>query len=214
MQYHEEFDVYYQGHGDPYVFTEQRRDYGKIIDRACGANVLDFGAHCGFFNVFVSRATVPANIVSVEPDIRLHPMLKKNCMFGTDIIMAAVVDQSCDDLTLPLHLGKTFAATNSLEHFRGREIVQVPTIKFQDLLEDHKITFMKCDCEGGEYGLDWCHIPDIVHTIAIEYHFHRQWWEEQFIFIDQQLLEQGFTHVRMPKVNTFQKISVGLYVRS
>lgn len=213
MQYHAEFDIYYQGHGDPYVFTEQKRDYGKVVHRAVGANCLDFGAHCGFHNVFLARNAHPYQIISVEPDIRLHPMLEKNCMFGTEIVYAAVVDQTCKDETLPLHLGKTFAATNSLEHFRGREIVQVPTVSFQELVNRFDIQYIKCDCEGGEYNLDWTNLPSRVHTVAIEYHFHRLWWEEQFQVIDHQLLEQGFTHLRIPKVNNFQKISVGLYVR-
>jgi len=214
MKYHEEHDVFYLGHGDPYVFTEQKRDYGRVAHRAIGARVLDFGAHCGFFNVFLNRTAIPAHITSVEPDPRVQEVLHRNCnMDRTRIIEAAVVNNDVyeEGGTLPLHLGKTFSATCSLEHFRGRETVEVPLVSFQTLCENKH--FIKCDCEGGEYGLDWSDIPDRVHTIAIEFHFARPQWAEQMHVIDEQLLFQGFTHIKAPKLNTFQKISTGLYVR-
>ena len=49
MEYHEDHEVYFLGRRDPYVFTEQKRDYGRIAHRAAGKRVLDFGGHCGFF---------------------------------------------------------------------------------------------------------------------------------------------------------------------
>lgn len=212
MEYHPEYDVWYMGHGDPYVFTEQKRDYGKLIHRADKAVVLDFGAHCGFFNVFACRWTDPKHMISVEPDIRMEGVLRKNCRPDTELHMAAVVDQSYEFLTVPLYLGKTFSATNSIESFRGREKVEVPVIYFQDLLEEG-VNFIKCDCEGGEYSLDWTDIPKSVHTIAIEFHFHRPAWQIEMQNIDSALLEQGFKHVRSPKVNNFRKVDTGLYVR-
>lgn len=214
MKYHEEYDVFYLGDGDPYVFTEQKRDYGRVAHRALGAQVLDFGAHCGFFNVFLNRNHTPNHIISVEPNPNVMEVLRRNCdMSRTTIIEAAVVNHDIYRRVdhLPLHLGKTFSAVCSLEHYRGREIVHVSTVSFQELCE--KVHFIKCDCEGGEYLLDWSCIPDIVHTIAIEFHFHRPQWEQQMVMIDKQLLFQGFHHIKAPKLNTFQKINTGLYVR-
>lgn len=212
MQYHDEYKVWYLGHGDPYVFTEQRRDYGRVAERARGARVLDFGAHCGFFNVYLSRNFEPDSIISVEPDMRMVDVLRRNAMFGTEIHMAAVVDLSYEFTTIPLYLGKTFSATNSIEPFRGREEVQVPVVHFQELLATG-VNFIKCDCEGGEYSLDWSNLPNSVHTIAIEFHFNRTAWAEQMQKIDDTIIGQGFRHIRKPKVNNFRKIDTGLYVR-
>lgn len=212
MQYHPEYDVWYMGHGDPYVFTEQRRDYGRVAERAKGARVLDFGAHCGFFNVYLSRSFEPASIISVEPDCRMEEVLKKNIRPGTELIMAAVVDESYPELFIPLYLGKTFSATNSIEPFRGREEVQVPVVHFQELLSSG-VNFIKCDCEGGEYSLNWSDLPQTVHTVAIEFHFHRPAWAAEMENINGQLESQGFRFVRRPKVNNFRKVDTGLYVR-
>ena len=212
MRYHEEYDVYFVGDGDPYVFTEQQRDYGRVAERAVSARVLDFGAHCGFFNVFLSRNHAPKSIISVEPDIRMEEVLRKNIRPDTELHMAAVVDQEYPDLFVPLYLGKTFSATNSVEPFRGRVEVEVPVVPFQDLLLSG-VEFIKCDCEGGEYSLNWSDLPATVHTIAIEFHFHRPNWEFKMAEIDKALLDQGFTHVKAPKVNNYSKITTGLYVR-
>lgn len=213
MQYHEEHKVWYLGHGDPYVFTEQKRDYGRVAHRAKDAIVLDFGAHCGFFNVYLNRNFRPAKIISVEPDVRMEDVLKLNTDESNTLLLSgAVVDETYPEMTIPLYLGKTFSATNSVEPFRGREAVQVPVLHFQRLLE-HCVTFIKCDCEGGEYSLNWNNLPSIVHTIAIEFHFHRRDWYSKMVEIDKSLISQGFTHVKQPKLNSFQKISTGLYVR-
>ena len=212
MQFHDTHQVYYLGAGDPYVFTEQKRDYGRVAERAKDKRVLDFGAHCGFFNVYLSRNFPPSSIISVEPDPRAEEVLRKNIRADTELRMAAVVDQDFVGETIPLYLGKTFSATNSVEPFKGRAKVEVPVISFQDLVRTG-VQFIKCDCEGGEYFLNWDHLPDTVETIAIEFHFHRAEWEETMLMIDDSLIEQGFTHVKKPKLNTFQKISTGLYVR-
>lgn len=212
MFYHDVHQVYYLGAGDPYVFTEQKRDYGKVAERAKGKRVLDFGAHCGFFNVFVSRNYPPDSIISVEPDPRAEEVLRKNIRGDTELHMAAVVDHDFPDLCIPLYLGKTFSATNSVEPFKGRASVEVPVIHFQELLRTG-VQFIKCDCEGGEYSLNWDGLPKSVETIAIEFHFHRVGWEGCMEDIDDSLTAQGFTHVKKPKLNTFQKISTGLYVR-
>lgn len=212
MRYHKDYDVYFVGDGDPYVFTEQKRDYGRVAERAVSARVLDFGAHCGFFNVFLSRNHAPKSIISVEPDIRMEEVLRKNIRPDTELHLAAVVDRQYPDLFVPLYLGKTFSATNSIEPFRGRDTVDVPVVHFQELLETG-VEFIKCDCEGGEYSLIWSDLPTSVHTIAIEFHFHRPSWEVAMENIDWTLRNQGFTHVKVPKVNNFSKITTGLYVR-
>ena len=213
MQYHPEYDIWYMGHGDPYVFTEQKRDYGRVAQRAENAVVLDFGAHCGFFNVYLTRNFNPRRIISVEPDKRMFEVLLKNINTdNTKLRIAAVVDETYPELTIPLYLGKTFSATNSIEPFRGREAVEVPVVHFQELLRDG-VQFIKCDCEGGEYSLNWNDLPTIVHTIAVEFHFHRSDWYHKMVEIDKNLISQGFVHIKQPKVNNFRKVDTGLYVR-
>jgi len=213
MIFHPEYGVWYLDHGDPYVFTEQRRDYGRVIQRAHEGRVLDFGAHCGFFNVYLNKSCTPVSVISVEPDIRMTEVLAKNvCQWNTEIHMAAVVDESFEESFVSLYLGKNFSATNSIEKFRGRKEVRVPTLKFQDLLRTG-VTFIKCDCEGAEYSLNWRNLPDTVRTIAIEFHFHRPGWAAEMENINGDLAMQGFRFLKVPKVNLFRKVDMGLYVR-
>lgn len=210
IQHHPEFDIYYAGHGDPYVWTEQRRDYSRVTERANDQLCIEFGAHCGFHNLWLTRNTNPKHIISLEPDPRLEPIIRKNMRPDTELIMKAVTNLEPDEV--PLYLGKTFTATNSLEPYRGRREVMVPTIEWWDLLE-REPGYLKCDCEGGEYGLDWSDLPDSLRTVCIEFHFNRDYWHDAMHEIDETLLEQGFNHVKRPKVNTFRKIDIGLYVR-
>lgn len=213
MKFHEEYQVYYMGYGDPYVFTEQKRDYGLIAPRAQGKVVLDFGAHCGFFNVFVSRHFPPAKIISVEPDPRPQPALKKNARKDSIVIEAAVVNKDYPGSTIPLYLGgKQSSRTTTIPVVR-REVVDVSVVKFQDLVKKHRVNFIKCDCEGGEYDLDWSNLPPSVESIALEYHFKRVGWLQKMRIVDQALLNQGFTHAYSPRYNSYSETSKGMYIR-
>lgn len=212
MKYDGENDFFYISDGDPYVYTEQKRDYGRVISRANGARILDFGAHCGFFNLYACRSSTPSSLISVEPDSVVIPALRRNARKDTEIHQAAIVDSSFEGSVIPLYLGKTYRTTNSVEPYAGRQSVLVPVISFQSLLLTG-VNFVKCDCEGGEYSLDWSNMPSSVHTIALEYHFARERWHEEMKKMDDCFLQQGFSHIKAPKINTFQKVSTGLYVR-
>jgi hypothetical protein len=73
---------------------------------------------------------------------------------------------------------------------------------------------IKCDIEGGEFGLDWRIIPPEVKFIVMEIHQQRPQWIEQMKEIDQQLLDLGFEHVRKPKHElTFHKVDIGAWRR-
>jgi FkbM family methyltransferase len=191
----------------------QMKDYNSLLAADIqGARILDLGGFIGTFAWWAEKNLDPKYVVSVEPDPGNIELFHKNIGPKTKLIEAAVTMKTGD--TLPLYLGKTYRSCNSLEAFRGREKVDVMTIAFQDLFTHHEFDVIKCDIEGGEFGLDWTIVPDSIKFIVMEIHQQRPQWIEQMKVIDQQILDLGFEHVRKPKhVQTFHKVDIGAWRR-
>ena len=211
---HEPSGLWVRNKGDEGVIG-QMKDYKSLL--GCGIEnpvILDLGGYIGTFAWFALKNLGPEAIISVEPDPSNVEVFKKN--FGQHeqvILYEAACTMKTDDI-LPLYLGKTYASCNSLEPFRGRQKVDVKTVSFKTLLDKHKPDIIKCDIEGGEFGLDWTNLPDCVKFIVMEIHQQRPAWIEQMKEIDQQLLDQGFKHVVKPKhIQTFHKIDIGAWQR-
>lgn len=192
---------------------KQMKDYNSLLAADIqGTRILDLGGFIGTFAWWAEKNLDPTYVVSVEPDPSNIELFKKNIGLRTELIEAAVTMKTGD--TLPLYLGKTYRSCNSLEAFRGREKVDVKTVGFQDLLDRTNPDIIKCDIEGGEFGLDWTIIPPEVKFIVMEIHQQRPQWIEQMKVIDQQLLDLGFEHVRKPKHElTFHKVDIGAWRR-
>lgn len=210
---HEPSGLWVRGDADIGVIAQQR-DYKLLIPLGLKKpKILDLGGYIGTFVWFAKKNLDPEFVLSVEPDKRNTEVWMENWLGdpACDLIEAAVIQDGTGPL--PLYLGKTYASCNSLEHFRGRTAVNVPTITFPELLVGEP-TLIKCDIEGGEFGLDWSSLPDSVEAIAMEIHQQRPQWIEQMKTIDQQILDQGFHHVRAPKHElTFHKVDIGVWAR-
>lgn len=207
--------LYVRDKGDQGV-VKQMKDYKTLL--TCGINnpvILDLGGFIGTFAWFATRNLNPMIVVSVEPDPSNIEVFKKNWPHDlrVELIEAAVTMK--DDDTLPLYLGKTYRSCNSLEPFRGRQRVDVKTVSFHRLLQEYQPDIIKCDIEGGEFGLNWTDLPECVRYIVMEIHQQRPQWIEQMKIIDRQLLNQRFIHVRKPKhEQTFHRTDIGAWQRS
>lgn len=195
---------------------KQMKDYKSLL--GCGIEspmILDLGGYIGTFAWFALKNLNPRGVISVEPDPSNIEVFDIN--FGGQPESVYLYKAACtmsDNDTLPLYLGKTYASCNSLEPFRGRQKVNVKTVSFKTLLDRHQPDIIKCDIEGGEFGLDWTNLPDCVKFIVMEIHQQRPAWIEQMKEIDQQLLDQGFEHIVKPKhIQTFHKIDIGAWER-
>jgi FkbM family methyltransferase len=210
---HEPSGLWVRGDADIGVIAQQK-DYKLLMTLGLvKPKILDLGGYIGTFVWFAKKNLDPFFILSVEPDPRNAEVWEAN--WGNDpdcmLIEAAVTQKGGEKL--PLYLGKTYASCNSLEHFRGRTTVEVDTVAFSEFLVGEP-TLIKCDIEGGEFGLDWSALPDSVEAIAMEIHQQRPQWIDQMKIIDQQILNQGFHHVRKPKHElTFHKVDIGVYHR-
>lgn len=212
MYQNEETGLWVRDKGDEGVIR-QMKDYNSLLAANIqGARILDLGGFIGTFAWWAEKNLYPSHVLSVEPDPSNIELFKKNKGPDTELIEAAVTMKTGD--MLPLYLGKTYRSCNSLEAFRGREKVDVKTIGFQDLFDQNHFDVIKCDIEGGEFGLDWTIVPNCVKFIVMEIHQQRPQWIEQMKVIDQQLLDLGFEHVRKPKhVQTFHKVDIGAWGR-
>lgn len=206
--------LYVRNAGDLGVI-KQMKDYKSLL--GCPIQrpvILDLGGYIGTFAWWALNNIRPYRVISVEPDPSNIEVFKKNFGdYGSVILYEAACTMKTGD-TLPLYLGKNYASCNSLEPFRGRRKVDVQTIAFDELLTTHLPDIIKCDIEGGEFGLDWTNLPSSVKYIVMEIHQQRPAWIEQMKEIDQQLLDQGFTHIKKPKHEaTFHKVDIGCWRR-
>lgn len=215
MYQHEPSGLWVRNKGDEGVI-KQMKDYKSLLN--CGIDnpvVLDLGGYIGTFAWFALNNLNPKRVISVEPDPSNNEVFKKNFGEHDSVVLheAACTMKRAD--TVSLYLGKTYASCNSLEAFRGRKEIKVRTVAFSELLDVYQPQIIKCDIEGGEFGLDWAHIPDCVKFIVMEIHQQRPTWIEQMKEIDQQLLDQGFEHVVKPKHElTFHKVDIGAWRRN
>lgn len=212
IEWDPKLNLYHRGPGDLGIVAEQHPCYGKFIQLVKeGDFILNLGAHIGLFDWYARNHSKPGMIYSVEPDPNNLRVLEKNTNSLTHIIPGAVIDDSSKS-ELTLYLGKTYPATNSVHPFRGRKEVKVSSIQWKYLLSlDPDI--IKCDIEGAEYLLDWNLVPDCVRAIALELHFFRAEWEQDFNDLNEVLLGKGFTVIKVPKYNSYSKVTIGIYAR-
>ena len=216
MYQHEPSGLWVRNKGDEGVI-KQMKDYKGLLN--CGIEnpvILDLGGYIGTFAWWAMENLRPKEVFSVEPDPSNIEVFLEN--FTQDHPSVHLYDAACtmsDGDTLPLYLGKTYASCNSLEPFRGRQKIDVKTVSFNTLISKHQPDIIKCDIEGGEFGLDWTKLPNCVKFIVMEIHQQRPLWIEQMKKIDQQLLDQGFEHVVKPKHElTFHKVDIGAWRRN
>ncbi len=204
--------LFVRNKGDEGV-VKQMKDYNSLLTIVEPDSViLDLGGYIGTFAWFANKNLKPKLVISVEPDPNNAEVFRANWKETDDVHLIEAACTMRDDDILPLYLGKTYSSCNSLEYFRGRKVVEVSTVSLRSLLEFYKPDVIKCDIEGGEFGLDWTDLPSCVKVIVMEIHQQRPQWIEQMKDIDQQLIDQGFVHVVKPKhVQTFHKVDIGCW---
>ncbi len=206
--------MYVRDRGDIGIIREQSL-YKDMLQFKKPGLLLDLGAHIGASVRFFLDNSIADTIISVEPDPSNFNMLVKNwgCDNRVELHQQAVVDDTAQE-TVPLYLGKTYSSDNSLENFRGRRRIDVPTIQFDELLA-RRPRAIKCDIEGSEYSLDWAKVPESVTEICMEMHQFRPAWLEQQHVIDNKLLALGFHHVKAPKHDEvfFRRTQIVIWAR-
>jgi len=191
----------------------------KRVGIKAGDTVLDLGGHIGSFTHLAAEAGA-GHIVVVEPEPTNLVILAQNVQrtvdrFGTNIelIPGAVVNVANGPVTLYVNEGRG-SGTHSLEAWRGRIPVEVPSVGFRELMEKYQPRVMKVDVEGAELDWDWSDLPSCVKAICMEIHLmrHALWLPKAQALVDQ-LHAQGFTDIKSANLQTGRSTCTGIWSR-
>lgn len=140
--------------------------------------VLELGAGAGYITMRIASRVGGENLMTVEANPQMVPVVEKNLaanlINGVTVINAAVVGDDFTEDSVELHVTPAFWSS-SLNPTRAKTIpdtktVQVPVVKFSELLEEHKPTAVVMDIEGAEQGLFDRPWPNSVRLLLIEIH--------------------------------------------
>ena len=125
-----------------------------------GDNVIDVGAHVGYYTFLMSELVGQSGkVFSFEPDPDNFVLLKKgidaNNLKNVEIIQKAV---SKENSKIKLYLSDTDRATNRIYDAGmndAHKIIEVETCSIDEFLQNKKIkiNFIKIDAEGSEQGV-------------------------------------------------------------
>lgn len=149
---------------DEYVIKEQS-SYKEFFALMEGKRVADIGANIGAFAYNALKAGAN-EVVCFEPDPDNVKMFRKQNL-NAKLISRAVADKT-GTREFYVNTGKN-KGLHSLQPYRGRDVIKVRTVSFQEVLERYKPQLVKIDIEGGEYGLN-LNLPEYVEAICIEIH--------------------------------------------
>lgn len=145
--------------------------------------VLDIGGNIGASaRFFVDRGV--SWVISFEPDLDNAEVFDRN--MGPDIVngmvslQRAAIARESGQVTLYTNNGPN-KACHSLVEKRGYSATTVDGISFKKVLDHYDPTVIKCDIEGGEYGLPWELLESRprVRVVIIELHTQKPEWRTQ-----------------------------------
>jgi FkbM family methyltransferase len=166
-------------HGKQFILRTDTWDE-NVAKETCYKNInctkddiwLDIGGNIGIFPVYYGdRAKL---IYSFEPDVQNLELMNKNLKLNhiTNCIVypEAVVWDDREETEFYLNTKKNKGA-HSLFVTRGRNMIAVPCVNINQVLEDTKANKIKMDVEGAEYELikaieNWDNITELI----FEYH--------------------------------------------
>lgn len=165
-----------EGTTDEKVVKEvvERNVYTKtgLLQISAGETWLDLGANIGTFSVLC--ASLGAKVVAFEPEdnnyLLLNNNIKSNSLSVTTIKKA--VTTRIGKINLYICSGEYNKYRHTTKPTRGREVVQIESLAFEDVLRTYKPQGIKMDIEGSELSI-FDSLPKMtgVNKITFEYHF-------------------------------------------
>ncbi len=129
-------------------------DEARAADRCVRQDfrVLELGAGVGYVTALCAQRTAPENILSVEANPDLLPVIQGNLaangLSGVSVLHGAVTGAADDGATAQFRISDGFTGS-SLDGKGGRQ-VEVPLIPVYDLIRAHKPHVILMDVEGAE----------------------------------------------------------------
>ena len=193
---------------DKYI-VDELRGY-KAIPLRPADSVLDIGGCIGTFARLALEAGC-AKVVTVEPMPDNFALLKVNAKEATAINAAVVLG---DEKVVSFYVNRGInKGMHSTVPTRGRDIIEVPAVKYKDLLLKHKPTVIKMDCEGAEFELLQEPFPAGVRALFLEIHLQKKQHRAGALELHNKILEQGFKAVKEPKLGNKAWATLACYER-
>jgi len=132
-------------------------DEARAVDRCIrqGSRVLELGAGIGYVSSLAARAAGAANVLSVEANPDLIPVIEgnlaRNGQAEATVLHAAVAADVLEGSTAEFHLADFYTAS-SLSGGSGRKVT-VPLVSVTDLIAAHRPHVILMDVEGAEEHL-------------------------------------------------------------
>ena len=137
-----------------------------------GDRVLELGAGVGYIGALAGMIAGPEHVVSVEanPDLLeiIEANFKRNTCSKIDLRHGAVVGDDHKGKTVTFRQARAFWAS-SLGEGAGRKI-DVPALKFSDLMKEIEPSVVVMDVEGAEADFFEAPWPDHVRVLLMEIH--------------------------------------------
>lgn len=195
-------------------FSETKRDWKELTFPGEG-RALDLGSHIGIFIYFSSGKC--KKFLCVEPSLSSYKLLCDNvCMMKSinneidvETINAAVVPDHLDKKMLQIYEKENSETSNTTIRTRGRVGKMVIGVGIGWLCDHFRPTTIKCDIEGGEYGILQSILNcDSVVEIGIEFHrIQQKNYLEKAIFFDKKIVEKFGGSDSRVKIPVFNKKS-------
>ncbi|MBB76559.1 MAG: hypothetical protein CMJ75_18800 [Planctomycetaceae bacterium] len=188
----------------------------SAIDIREGETFLDIGAHIGVVSALAKEFRGAGAVIAVEPMEDTGDVLAKNAeFFGFEAVQAAVVpgdEEEIDIYVAKNHFGSR-SCVPSLLASDSRVKHTVPAVNFRELLGKVKPDVMKVDIEGAEATLDWSELPDNLRCLVIEFHTFRKAVKDSVGWIQQILVEQGFSEYHRSMTETTEGWTNQIFLR-
>lgn len=160
-----------------------KRAYAPCFPFYANVNIVDIGAHKGFFTLFAAKnAGIKSRIIAIEPEPDNFNIMQKNIKFNNfeniETLQCAIAGSTgSKSLFLSESVNHSLVQVdNKHPYVKQSGSIVVQTYTLEDLLKNKEINsvkFLKIDCEGGEYEILFNTNDSTfekIETIALEFH--------------------------------------------
>ncbi len=147
--------------------------YERHYQLQAGDDVLDLGAHVGYFTEMASEKVGPmGRVIAFEPHPDNFKLLQERVGSALNVtVINAAVGGSERMVLLHHNTGNTGGHSIYKNGQHSKHFI-VPCVKSSEYLEDLQVRFVKCDTEGSELEILRDLVPVLMPPIDIAFEAH------------------------------------------
>lgn len=144
---------------------------GKLIEP--GERFLELGGGIGYTSTIVAKQNKAASVTTFEANPQLIPAMKRTHAMNNVVAEAvnAIVSSRKDRDTVPFYIHEDFRCSSLVKPGGGiKNVVEVPVMSFQEVLQSRSPTMLMVDIEGAEKDLFQNLDMSSVKKVYVELH--------------------------------------------